>query len=743
MTTQMARRHVLPGLRPEPLASYLAGLGLIRVLGEQADPDATAAWAPGGLAVATIVEDVPAWLADEYMPTPVFSPWNSGSGFGASDKNQKDRLRALRVHPSRRLDAFRGAMQAAEAAGELSRAKGWIKDGSDKSPDKRRAIQELRNRCPDDLVPWIDAAVVLSGDEPQFPPILGTGGNDGRLDFSTNFHQSLLDVLSTAETGRARSIAWARDLLAGTETEQLADATVGQFDPAGAGGPGSSRFGTADSLVNPWGYVLLVEGARLFAASAARRHQHAAGRAAMPFTVDDSPDGAAGGSGREQSRGEVWIPVWSRDFTLAEIRQLFAEARASWHGRPAQRAADFYAATRTLGVAKGIDAFVRYGLHQRNGRSFAAVPLARVEVRERPEVRLAANVEDWTSRISGGDKPSAVGEAVRRFEAAHLEYARDGGSAPLARMLAALTTLEQAVGRSGRARDATPVRRPPSAQKFLDVIAAEDSPELRIAVGLASCATLPGTDAADLPSRTMRQILLPIDPPAPTGRGRTGGHWRGAPLVPGFGLRPLPQVMADVLIWRSRTGSAEAGQDTFRGAPTFRLGIRVPAADLHLLAAGQLDEKALDLFTRACLALNWRGVNHDWSPEPPEIPVPTLGLLHPLAQGLSPGTSAGARNHSDRDEPMLALSPDWATRLVAGQVSGVHDEAVAKLRQAGWAAPPVPPQLAPGNGILIAAALLPRCLRPRSVLRRLAAPMRSACEPTDASTDTPGSKELS
>ena len=37
------------GLRPEPLASYLAGLGLIRVLGDQADPAATAAWTPDGL----------------------------------------------------------------------------------------------------------------------------------------------------------------------------------------------------------------------------------------------------------------------------------------------------------------------------------------------------------------------------------------------------------------------------------------------------------------------------------------------------------------------------------------------------------------------------------------------------------------------------------------------------------------------------------------------------------------------
>jgi hypothetical protein len=46
MTTMMTRtRH----LRPGPQAGYLAGLGLIRVLGEQADKNATAAWTRDGL----------------------------------------------------------------------------------------------------------------------------------------------------------------------------------------------------------------------------------------------------------------------------------------------------------------------------------------------------------------------------------------------------------------------------------------------------------------------------------------------------------------------------------------------------------------------------------------------------------------------------------------------------------------------------------------------------------------------
>jgi CRISPR-associated protein Csx17 len=695
-------RHACPGLRTEPLGSYLAGLGLIRLIGEQADPAATAYWSPGGLIIDTVVADLAGWLVSDYVPTPVLSPWNGGSGFGAKDKEPKRRLEALLARTTPRLSAFQEAINAAARVMATARAAGWIKpdsSGNEKIADKARVVQEFRNRCPDVLLPWIDAAVVLTGEQAYFPPLLGTGGNDGRLDFSTNFHEQVLAVLDESPTGMERSLRWSRDLLAGSATERLDEGSVGQFDPAAAGGQGSSPFGRADSLVNPWEYVLLTEGALLFASGPARRYQHAAGRAAIPFTVAFSPDGSESGADSEVSRGEVWAPVWARPCTIAEIRQLFGEARAAWNGRPAQRAVDFYAATRTLGVARGVSEFVRYGLDQRNGRAYVAVPMATVTVRAKPEVRLAARIEDWVSWVPRADASSAVGAAVRRFEAAHLVYARDGGAWALAVMLGALTDLEQAVGRSGRARERVPVRRSPPAGDFLaEWTKAGESPVLRIAAGLASCATRPGR-GNDRPARTMRQILLPVDPHA-GGRDWTK-DWRGAPLVPGFGLRPLRHVLADVLVWRSHTTADEDDSERFRGAPTFRRGIPVPAADLHAFARGLVDEAELDMWLRACLALDWRGVPPGWAGQPgPVTPVPTLGLVHSLARGLTPA-------NGNADSPRLAMKPDWASRLAAGQVAAVHAEAAARLRQAGWLAAPFQQ---PGvTGTDIAAALVPRC----------------------------------
>lgn len=680
---------ILPGIRPEPLASYLAGLGLIRVLAEQADSNITAAWTPEGLAITTGITDIAEWLAEKYVPTPVVSPWNNGSGFGAKDKEPVRILDALLIHPSQRFEPLRAAIRVARQVMECQHV------------DKASLVRDFRNYCPESALPWIDAAVVLADRDTFFPPLLGTGGNDGRLDFSTNFHQRLLDVIDTLN-----SYAIAKDLLVGSEAEQLAIAAVGQFDPGSAGGPASSKFGSASPLVNSWEYVLFIEGALLFAASPVRRHQFAAGRAAIPFTVSASPDGTDSGAAREETRGELWTPQWSRELAYPEIRQLFTEARASWRGRQARRATDFYAATRTLGVARGIDRFTRFGLQRRNGLAFAAVPLATVDVRANPDVALAADLEDWAGRFNG-DTPAAVGQAARWFQRAHLEYVRDGDQDRLVHMLAALTSLEQAVGRSGRTRENVPVRRPPNAARFLPVLAGKPTPELHIAVGLASLAWL-GSDGK---YSNLRQLFLPIN---------KNGRWSPSPVIPGFGIRPLASVLADVLIYRCRTadadkGSAEAGRGiaVYRGVPGFRLGIPVPVADLHEFAAGRLDLAQLDLYLRACLALSWRDVQPGWPVGDRVIAVPTLGVLQPLAAGLS-----ASKDHND--EPRLAISPDWPSRLIAGYIPEVHREAARRLKQVGWQAVPEPLYQSPDEGTRIAAALVPRCQGPESVLSLVA-----------------------
>ncbi len=162
-----------------------------------------------------------------------------------------------------------------------------------------------------------------------------------------------------------------------------------------------------------------------------------------------------------------------------------------------------------------------------------------------------------------------------------------------------------------------------------------------------------------------------------------------------------------MLVWRSRTAAEESGADEYRGVPTFRRGLEVPARDLHAFGGGQLDESAFEAWLLACLALDWRGVRHQWAGSQRVTLVPILGLLHPLARGLG--------DQEDASAPKLAMCPDWAVRLAAGQVQSVHADAVRRLRQAGWDA--VPPLQAPAaDGTRLAAALVPRCSDWRAIL---------------------------
>src|SRR5206468_1073281 len=67
---------------------------------------------------------------------------------------------------------------------------------------KDMLIAALRARLPENAIEWMDCVSVLMAD-PQsefplraaFPPLLGTGGNDGNTDFTSNFMQRLTDVI--------------------------------------------------------------------------------------------------------------------------------------------------------------------------------------------------------------------------------------------------------------------------------------------------------------------------------------------------------------------------------------------------------------------------------------------------------------------------------------------------------------------------------------------------------------------
>ena len=132
---------------------------------------------------------------------------------------------------------------------------------------------------------------------------------------------------------RSREPCWNR--LYWGSPSKLNKASVGQFSPGRAGGPNATQGMEGDSTDNPWDFILMLEGTLLLAGAALRRlGPSESGRSAFPFTVRTVAAGFDSPASRDEaeSRGELWLPLWSRSASAGEIRQLFGEGRAEVGG---------------------------------------------------------------------------------------------------------------------------------------------------------------------------------------------------------------------------------------------------------------------------------------------------------------------------------------------------------------------------------------------------------------------------
>lgn len=702
--------HRLVGCRPEPLGSYLKALGVLRLVAEQADATATGHWAADGFVLRTTLDDeaLERFFLAEYQPSPLVSPWNNSSGFGPEGAGE---LHAIEASADPRLEPYRQAILVGRQLLAQAGAEGWVKE---------RMLQEGRSRLPEGCLPWLDAAAVLTDGRPVYPPLLGTGGNDGRLEFSRNFHQRVLNVLGLSTRRGFDSRAGLTDALFGLGLSAgLRGPSPGQFDPGSAGGANSAASGSADAVLNPWDWVLLLEGSLLLASGSARRlASSTAGRAAAPFTVDASAGGYASASEAERSRGELWAPLWSRPTGLAELRSLFAEARADWRGGHVASGLDLAKAAASLGVDRGISAFSRHAFVERFGLSTVAVPVGRVAVADRPAVAPLVQLDGWLDRARrAANPPAAVSQALRAVDRASFTLATDGGSEHLLRVLIEVARLEAAVGRSPGFRDRAGLR-PLSgldSRSWLDVIDVDsDEPEVRLAACLASVRDV----SAGRGPGALRLLLSPV---RATDRGRL--EWaEGSPTVDGFGRRPPVAVLADALARRaveSGQRARAAGADDQPGVALHAVsGLGVPLPDLADLVSGRLDEARLGDVLSGFLLLDWRSGRDPTRRDRPPVP-PELAVVGPF---YSPPVEASARANWDRelDEVVLVPEAHWPGALAAGQLRLVLEGALRRLRIAGLQPVPVDAGLMAADGSPLAAHRLAAALlcRPAVTSRR-------------------------
>lgn len=685
----------LGGCRSEPLGSYLKALGLLRLVAEQADPLATGAWRGDEFFLGSRLaqHELLDFFVDRYEPTPLVAPWNGRSGFRTdAQRPSEELLRELESSDDPRLARFRRTIEAARGVYSRATAEGW-------HPQKQKDlwVEVCRATFPDESVRWLDAVVVLTDDRPRFPPLLGgSGGVLGSMDLSSNFMTHLVTLLRLRSGRRALTrddvSALALSSLFGDGAPPLVSASAGQFDPGGAGGVNSSPLGSADALVNPWDFVLLLEGSVVFASGVARRlGSTSGGTAAMPFTVEASPVGFVSGANGEKGRGEVWAPLWSRPADANELGRLMAEGRSAWGRAQARSGLDFARAAASLGVDRGIDEFVRHVVVERLGQSNLAVPVGRFKVQAKREVPVLAELDSWVNTIRHAKSlPAGVVRALRRLDQAQFEVALRGGPRGLQEALVAAAGLEATVARSSGLRSER-VSRPLQGLHAAHWITSLDdgSPEFRIAVAVASQVDpLPRSGTVwspfDRRSTSPALFLRPV---------RWGDHrrleWSLPARVAGSQARPSLAALGEVLALRAVAvaGRLDPQENESAGQvgvqPAFRFGIPAPLADVADLVDGLLDEKRFGRLLTGLLLLDWRHRREEldtsgW-PRSTRLVRPPRPLWALLAPFFHPRALHSLNGEAG---PHLRAHAGWPHLLLARRTEELAAQGLLRLRVA-------------------------------------------------------------
>ena len=654
---------LLRGCQPEPLGSYLKALGVLRLVSMQADQSCRGHWTPEGFVLNTVLSEAAliSFFLDDYSPTPIVSPWNGGSGFGAKDNT--DGISTIEQSTLPRLAAYRSTIAAVRAVPPS------VKE------DKSGYLQTLRNRVPDDALEWLDAAAVLVEDGIKFPIILGTGGNDGRFDFSNNFVQRLVDALSLVPVKKAaadRPRAWLVKSLFSVGTEPGLDAAIGQFDPGAAGGSNSAPQGKGKSSVNPWDFVLTLEGTMLFAAAGVRRRGSDKSEASMPFTFRATGAGFASAT-EESGRGEIWAPLWAEPANLGGVQSLFAEGRVSWKDETAKTGLDAFRGLATLQGDRRVSGFTRYVIAERFGLSNVAIPVGRLVSPQtnRADVAATGALDPWLTRLRWkGDKlPSGILSGLREVDRRMVDLAttHDHVSQPerMLDLLVAVADLEQLVARSSGLRADVGPLRGVTASEWVDVvqrIVDRFGSAARIAWALAS-----GRGGGKSAEPRLRNLLLPIS---------AVNRWTDSAPVQGWTVRSLESVLAEVAIVRERTVSDSqdktSDMDTLGRRVAYSSSRSVAVADAIAFANGEVDATLLQRCLQAFLLMSFDGGEGD-----------QYVSLRSEADGKRPTSlTAAVLLHAGGSDPFLPV-PVGLARQLSGASKSVGSTLQRSLRTAG------------------------------------------------------------
>lgn len=665
----------LDGCTHDPLLNYLKSLGILRIIGTQADSTARGYWSNDNTFNLTSTfekEQLLSFILNEYVPTPFVSPWNNGGGFYG--KTAQKYLEAMEDSTQPRFALYRKTIKESRAIlSDLN-----ITEKADLEKQKEDVLAQCRSRLPDVAVDALDAIYMITSDHsgqshksvPRYAPIMGSGGNDGNLEFSYTFFKHLQSVVPSypekwSEKDSRLSHQRLEKALFDIGSPPLLKDAVGQFYPGGIGGPNSTRGFESHSLVNPWDFVLAFEGAVLLAGAVSRRYSETATTSvSFPFTVGVSAAGwgtLASAEADDNKRGEIWLPLWDKPATLQEISYVFSEGRARVGRRQAVNGVDFARAVAGLGIDRGIRSFHRIGFLAggRNGNAYLATSLGNFSVNLRPQTNLLDELDSWLQVYERGFKNSSTSSrnALRQVEESMFNYCQHGGTRRLQEVLIALGQASRIVGRSKEKNKPNPLSLSAQWVKAVD----DGTAEFRMAAAVAS---IVGTSDGKIGS--IRHNLEPV--------AWEKGRYVWKETKDSVAVTDLPRTLHAVLERRMLSSSKENLSQLPLAAKC-----TVNPADIQAYLDGLLDESKIISLLLGLTLVNWY--------KSPRITLtgttsvlmlnrcyPTLKLLF-LPFGLP--WPQGAEPMHIRPEPTIL------SRLRMGDVDGAMDIAQRRLRSSG------------------------------------------------------------
>jgi len=682
--------HNLDGCAPTPLAHYLKALGILRLVSEQADPQARGWWEGDRFRLASILDHnaLENFFIEQYKPTPIFNPWGGRSGFypGKSEKSARMVLTTIESSNDKRFSEYKAAIKTIRRIIKAS-------TGGVKPEKKEELIMALRHAVRGKSMLWIDSvsSVVGSGDNVDifYPALFGTGGNEGSGSYTSAYMAAIEQcILKRVWDHSLRTVLFGEITVPGCNWGQ----SMGQFMPEGT--------------ITPWDFLLAFEGACMVrSAVVSRNTTNSMKWMSSPFFVAPNSYGypseaqldeyALNKGKKMPGRGEQWFPLWSQPMTFNEANQIFVQGRATTKRSRATDGWSMARAISSLGVQQGIREFMRYGYLQRNNQATTfAVPLGRFRVPDRISPRLACldDLDTWLGRLHRESRmksaPSRLELVTRRLSDALFAITQHPEeSLRWQTVLSAMADVE-GVLRTGAGLSAGPI---PLLRPDWVHAADDGSPAFRLALACALQAA--GFPRNGPPYNLVRRHWLPLDRNGFTTSG-TGSQKR-IQTDPGVVLTGRKGIDdAASLVQRRLIEAGQSGDRLLPLKPAWKASAH--PSDLARLLAGEEDLDRTMQLARALMAIDGRQWNlnpcpvrfpsDDTYPDDAWLAVRLALLPWPLADGRTINADAAIIRRLVSSDIPSAVKIALQRLLAAGIKATVRTAAAGSETALIWAA---------------------------------------------------------